>query len=347
MSVEQGPYFDLVVERVVEETSDAKSVVLRVPTELQDTFRYQAGQFLTFGIKMEEHNLVRCYSLASSPDTDPEHKVTIKRVDEGRVSNYFNDHVTAGQTLRVMKPLGNFCLQSHEAPIFLFAGGSGITPVISIIKSALATTSRKITLVYANRDRDSIIFKQELDELGSAHSGRLAIHHRLDDVDGFLDVGTARELIAEATGADFYVCGPGAYMDVIEEALAAQSVERGSIFIERFVSPELEALDHPEPRAEESGDLVVTVYLDGNETEVTVGEDETVLEACHRAGLDAPCACLEGYCGACMALVKGGQIEMRRNDGGLDASQEAEGWVLTCQGLVRAGGSRVEFPDAN
>ena len=217
MSVEQGPYFDLVVERVVEETSDAKSVVLRVPTELQDTFRYQAGQFLTFGIKMEDHNLVRCYSLASSPDTDPEHKVTIKRVDEGRVSNYFNDHVTAGQTLRVMKPLGNFCLQSHEAPIFLFAGGSGITPVISIIKSALATTSRSITLVYANRDRDSIIFKQELDELGSAHAGRLAIHHRLDDVDGFLDVGTARELIAEAAGADFYVCGPGAYMDVIEE----------------------------------------------------------------------------------------------------------------------------------
>ena len=344
---EQGPYFDLVVERIVEETPDSKSVVLRVPDELKETFRYRAGQFLTFGVTVDEHPLVRCYSLASSPDTDVEHKVTIKRVDEGRASNYFNDHVLAGQPLRVMKPAGIFCLQAHEAPLVLFAGGSGITPVISIIKSALATTSRKVTLVYANRDEASVIFKRELDALSSAHPEQLDIQYRLDSVDGFLDAGTAGALIAEASGADFYVCGPGAYMDVIEEALAANGVASESIFIERFVSPELEALDHPEPRAETSGDPVVTIYLDGNETEVTVGEGETVLEACHRAGLDAPCACLEGYCGACMALVKGGQVEMKRNDGGLDASQEAEGWVLTCQGLVRAGGGRVEYPDAN
>ena len=183
---EQGPYFDLVVERIVEETPDSKSVVLRVPDELKETFRYRAGQFLTFGVTVDEHPLVRCYSLASSPDTDVEHKVTIKRVDEGRASNYFNDHVLAGQTLRVMKPAGIFCLQAHEAPLVLFAGGSGITPVISIIKSALATTSRKVTLVYANRDEASVIFKRELDALSSAHPEQLDIQYRLDSVDGFL-----------------------------------------------------------------------------------------------------------------------------------------------------------------
>ena len=348
MTNEQGPYFDLLVERIVEETPDAKSVVLQVPSELEETFRYRAGQFLTFGVTVDEHPLVRCYSLASSPDTDAEHKVTIKRVEDGRASNFFNDHVSSGQTLRVMKPAGNFCLQTHDVPLLLFAGGSGITPMISIIKSALVTTSRTIKLVYANRDEPSVIFRRELDQLASAHPEQLELHYRLDTVDGFLDVETARQFIGESSGADFYVCGPGAYMDVVEEALAASGVGSESIFIERFVSPELEALDHPEPRANEDGSLVVSVYLDGDVTEVSVAEGETVLEACHRAGLDAPCACLEGYCGACMALVKGGgEIEMKRNDGGIDASQEAEGWTLTCQAVVRSGGSRVEFPDAN
>ena len=345
-----GPYFDLVVERVVEETPDAKSIVLQIPDGLKDTFAYGAGQFLTFGIVVEEHQLVRCYSLASSPDTDSEYKVTVKRVEEGRASNYFNDHVPVGHSLKVMKPAGNFCLQPRSTPLFLFAGGSGITPVISLIKSALVTTQRKVSLVYANRDEKSIIFKQELDALVAAHPDRFDLHYRLDDADGFLDLDTARKQILGAAEADFYVCGPGAYMDVIEEALAAEGISADAIFIERFLSPELEALDHPEPRAEgvgEEGAFTVSVYLDGNVTEVSVADGETVLEACHRVGLDAPCACLEGYCGACMAMVKGGTVEMKLNDGGIDARQEGEGWVLTCQGLVRSAGVRIEYPDAN
>ncbi|MAI78195.1 MAG: 3-ketosteroid-9-alpha-hydroxylase [Deltaproteobacteria bacterium] len=347
MTTEQsGPYYELEVVRIIEETADARSLVFGVPDGLKETFKYRAGQFLTFGVTVEEHPLVRCYSLASSPDVDAEKKVTVKRVAEGRASNWFNDHVTVGDVLKVMKPAGNFCLQDRSTQLVLFAGGSGITPVISLVKSALATTQRSIQLVYANRDEGSIIFRKELDELASAHADRLEVVHRLDEVDGFLDVTAAGALISNALSADFYVCGPGAYMDVVEAALATAGVPSDRIFIERFLSPELEALDHPAEREEGEASSKVVIYLDGQETELVVGEGETILEACHRAGLDAPCACLEGYCGACMALVKGGTVEMRENDGGLDDSQVAEGWVLTCQGLLRSEGVRVEYPDA-
>ena len=157
MSSGNSPYHDLRVARVVEETHDARSIILAIPDDLKATFAYRAGQFLTFGVPLEGHQWVRCYSLASCPDTEDEHKVTVKRVQDGRISNWFNDRVAAGDVLHVMKPAGHFCLQDRPAPAVFFSGGSGITPVISLIKSALATTDRNLHLVYANRDENSII----------------------------------------------------------------------------------------------------------------------------------------------------------------------------------------------
>jgi 3-ketosteroid 9alpha-monooxygenase subunit B len=342
---EEGPYHELEVVRIVEETKDARSVVLGIPEPLRATFAYRAGQFLTFRVEVAGHHLVRCYSLASSPETEREHKVTVKRVEDGRVSNWFHDALRVGDRLQVMRPAGHFCLTDRSAPIVMFAGGSGITPVISLVKSALATTDRPITLVYANRDADAVIFRDELEALAAGSPGRLEIRHRYDDRDGFLTVEVARGVAAANADADFYVCGPGPYMDVVERALALEAVPADRIHIERFVSPELQALDASPPHAPGMEGARVTVYLDGKETEVIVGEGETVLEAAHRTGLDAPCACLEGYCGACMAKVEDGEIAMRLNDGGLDAEQEREGWVLTCQGEVRSKTARVAYPD--
>ena len=290
---------------------------------------------------------MRCYSLASCPDSEREHKVTVKRVDEGRVSNWFNDHVSVGQRLQVMKPAGNFCLQPRSTPLIFFAGGSGITPVISLIKSAVSTSRRPIKLVYANRDEESIIFREELDALVASHEEQIELIHRLDVEHGFLDESAARDWITNPEESDFYICGPEAYMNVVERALEGRGVAAERIFVERFVSPELEALDHPAERAEGDQTSTISVYLDGKVSQLPVGEGETILEACHRAGLDAPCACVEGYCGACMALVKSGTVEMRQNDGGIDANQEREGWVLTCQGLVRSADVRIDYPDAN
>jgi 3-ketosteroid 9alpha-monooxygenase subunit B len=346
----EGPYYSLAVAEVIRETHDACSLLLEVPAALADRFAYRAGQFLTFRLTVDGKRLVRCYSLASSPVTDPVHKVTVKRVAQGRVSNQINDAVVAGSVLEVMKPAGVFCLQERvdaQRPVLFFSGGSGITPVVSIIKTALATTRRPLRLLYANRDARSILFRDELDVLAAAHPGRLEIAHSLDDREGFVDVRRARAFVAGATGADFYVCGPGPFMDVAERALSELGVSGERIFIERFESPGDD--DLPEAgeatTADVAGGVPVTVILDGRTTEIRCAPGESILHAARRAGLEPPFACEEAYCGCCMAKVKEGRVEMKMNDGGIDVGQIAQGWVLTCQGVPQAGGCTVEYPD--
>jgi 3-ketosteroid 9alpha-monooxygenase subunit B len=344
----KGPYFHLRVAKVIDETADAKSIVLDVPSELRERFTYSAGQFLTFRAEVNGHRLVRCYSLASSPVADDVHKVAVKRIDDGRMSNWMNDNVVAGSELEVMPPAGHFCLRASEAPIVLFGGGSGITPIISIIKTALETTSRRIKLVYANRDDQSIIFKDELAELRSANLDQFEIVHRLDDLHGFVDEARVVQEVGPMTNADFYICGPGPFMDVVESGLGSLGVDGGQIFIERFESPSDDATAVPSPTngeaAAEGDGQHVTIKLDGTETKIVVGEGETILAAARREGLEPPFACEEAYCGCCMAKVTSGEVEMKMNDGGIDQRQIDEGWVLTCQGLVK-GAATVEYPD--
>jgi 3-ketosteroid 9alpha-monooxygenase subunit B len=342
---ESWSYHSLRVLRVIDETPDARSLVLEVPEGLSATFDYCAGQFLTFRVRVAGERLVRCYSLASSPDTDCEHKVTVKRVAGGRVSNWLNDSVGVGDSLEVLKPAGVFCLRERETPLLLFAGGSGITPVISIVKSALARTRRSLRLVYANRDATSVIFRDELERLAAAHADRFELVHRFDDVQGFVDAGLVREQAAGRLDADVYVCGPGPFMDVVEEALGALGVAPERIFIERFVSPQSATPSASAAPSLARAAALATVVLDGRTSEVPCAEGETVLVASRRAGLEPPFACEEGYCGCCMARVTEGRVEMNLNDGGVDAGQIAAGWVLTCQGVPVTARVRVEYPD--
>jgi 3-ketosteroid 9alpha-monooxygenase subunit B len=342
--VGNGPYYNLRVAEVIDETSDSRSVVLDVPAELSDRFAYQSGQFLSFRVEVDGHRLVRCYSLASAPGLDPAHKVTIKRVVDGRASNWMNDHLQAGDELEVMPPNGVFVLRAdRETPVVLFSGGSGITPCISILKTALATTQRSIKLVYANRDDQSIIFKQELASLLSEHADRLDVVHRLDDVHGFVDAALVVQEIGQRKDADFYICGPGPFMDVVEEGLANLDIPKDQIHIERFESPDTPGANVSAPI---DGDRI-TIVLDGKETEISLGEGETVLAAARREGLEPPFACEEAYCGCCMAKVASGSVEMKMNDGGIDQRQIDEGWVLTCQAVSKAGSGpiRIEYPD--
>ena len=338
-----GPYFNLRVADVIEETHDSKSIVLDVPGELADRFAYVSGQFLSFRVEVGGQRLVRCYSLASAPGLDAAHKVTVKRVVDGRASNWMNDAVSVGDTLEVMPPNGVFVLEDRETPIVLFSGGSGITPCISILKTALAKTSRSIKLVYANRDDQSVIFKDELSQLLSENADRLEITHRLDDVHGFVDAALVVQEIGPRTDADFYICGPGPFMDVVEAGLGSLNIPADQIHIERFESPDTPGAESSAP-VETSGDLVVTVALDGKETDIALGDGETILAAARREGLEPPFACEEAYCGCCMAKVTAGEVEMLMNDGGIDQRQIDEGWVLTCQAVCK-GKARVEYPD--
>jgi 3-ketosteroid 9alpha-monooxygenase subunit B len=344
---------ELTVARTIAETHDAISIVLEIPEPLRKTFAYRAGQFLSFKVPHQGKVLVRSYSLASSPETEHEHKVTVKRVAEGRVSNWMNDAVREGTALQVVPPAGLFVWKpERENDLFFFAGGSGITPCISILKTALATSERRARLVYANRDARSIIFEKELEALAAAHPGRLEILHSLDDRDGFLTAERVAGYAAEALERDFFLCGPAEFMDVVEGALHDLGVPRERISIERFISPP----DHDEEQtlpaesvgtAAAEGDAAatsVTVVLDGKTHEVPYEPGERVLAAVQRAGLEPPFSCEEGYCSCCMAKLTAGQVEMVTNDC-LTPDLIEEGWVLTCQSRCKGPGVKVEYPD--
>ena len=347
-----GPYQPLRVLRVVDETADARSFVLEVPQELAKAFAYRAGQFLTFRVSVGGERLVRCYSLASSPDVESEHKVTVKRIVDGRVSNWMNDSLSVGDTIETMRPAGLFCLQERTTPLMLFGAGSGVTPVISILKSALATTKRHVKLVYANRDRNSIIFHDELAELVRQAPERLEVIHRLDDESGFIDRNGVREYIGDCRDADFYVCGPGPFMDAVEGALEELEIDLSQVFIERFVSlhdsdSATQGAGAGESTVRQDGDAataVVRITLDGQTREVPYAAGQTLLEAARAAGLEPPFACEEGYCSCCMARIAKGSVRMIVNDA-LEESQLAAGWVLTCQSIPTADEIEVEYPD--
>jgi 3-ketosteroid 9alpha-monooxygenase subunit B len=341
---------ELRVSRIVEETHDACSIVFEIPEGLQQRFAYKPGQFLSFKVPYEGDILVRSYSLASSPHTDAEHKVTVKRVEAGRISNWLNDHLNVGDTLMVVPPAGLFVLGEADRGMLLFAGGSGITPVISIIKSALATTERQVDLVYANRDERSIIFEEELDALERRYEGRLRITHLIDTVDGFLTPQRVRDHVADDLARDFYMCGPGPFMDIVEQTLHELGVQsRGQIHIERFVSPHApgEIVDPVEVATDAIADGVpeaITIVLDGRTHELAYREGESVLAAVKRAGLDPPFSCQEGYCSCCMAKLVEGDVKMKVNDC-LTPDLLAEGWVLTCQSRCQSRKIRIEYPD--
>lgn len=329
-------YHPLRVVDVVDETADTRSFVLDVPAALDETFAYAAGQFCTFRTTIDGEPVVRSYSMSSSPDTDDRFVTTVKRVPGGRMSNWMNDALAPGDTIEVMRPTGLFVLRDTDVPIVAFAGGSGITPVISIVKSALATTDRSIRLVYANRDADSVIFAGELDRLRASSNGRLDVHHHLDSDRGFLDAASCAALAGGRADADFYVCGPSQYMDVVQAGLSTLGVDDGRVFVERFVTPDVAAPDAP------VGTESVVLKLNGKRTTVEYRAGDTILETARRGGLNPPFSCEQGNCATCMAHLDVGAVRMRANNA-LTPEEVDDGWVLTCQSLPTSAEIVVDY----
>jgi ferredoxin-NADP reductase len=320
-------YYALPVIDVIDEVADTRSFVLEIPAALEDTFSYAAGQFCTFRATIDGETVARCYSMSSSPDTGERFAVTVKRVPGGKMSNWMNDVLAPGSTIEATPPAGLFQLRAAEVPIVAFAGGSGITPVISIIKSALATTAREIALVYANRSAESVIFRDELERLRLASDGRLSVHHHLDSAHGFLDAAACAALVESQTHADFYVCGPGPYMDVVEAGLARREIARSQIFIERFEMP----ADVPAV-TEISRTESILIRLDRRKHAIAYKPGDTILDAARRAGLSPRFACRAGNCATCIAHLDEGRATMRVNNA-LSADEVEAGWVLTCQAI--------------
>lgn len=342
----RSAFHELRIARIVQETPDARSFVLDVPPALRELFGYEAGQFLTFQFDLGDTTLNRCYSLSSAPGCDDALQFTVKRVVAGRISNWFHDEIREGHAVRVLPPAGGFTLRpGSRRPLAVFSGGSGITPVLSILKTALATTERAIHLVYANRDAASILFRDTLNTLAARHGDRLGVVHHLDAERGFLDAARVRREIAPwKDEAEFYLCGPGPFMDLVERVLHDERVPRERIFIERF---EFAAPAEPDASAGESAGAAgtpatITVHLDGVAHEIPCGAGETLLQAARKAGLNPPSACEDGYCGCCMATLLCGEVAMEQCHA-LDEDDRAQGLILPCQARPVSGAIVVRW----
>jgi len=319
-------FHPLRVSEIVQETPDTCSLVLEIPDDLTDAFSYRAGQFVTFRIRAGDEQHLRSYSMSSSPDVDNDFRVTIKRVPGGSVSNWLIDNVQTGDVLDTTCPAGVFCLGSDERDLVTFAGGSGITPIYAIVKSALASTSRRVRVLYANRDQDSVIFAAGLEELAQRYGDRLDVTHHLDAAAGFLDTDAVASYAAD--DADYFICGPAPFMTLVEDTLLAKGVEASQIHIERFTPRE----ETPVEASDADTATTVTIELDGKVETTRHRPGTTLLQTARQAGLQAPSSCENGDCATCMAKLKEGVAKMRSNNALTDDEVE-EGWVLTCQAV--------------
>lgn len=317
------------VTRVIHETPDARTFVLAPHGE---PFRYRAGQFCTFRVRVGDEELLRSYSMSSAPETDAELMTTVKRVVDGRVSNWLIDNIAPGDDVELTRPAGVFCLREADTPVLGFSGGSGITPVLSLAKSALATTDRDVRLLCADRDRESAIFDRALAELAEKYRGRLTVVRHLDAERGFVDAATVRDFVGADTASDAYLCGPTPFMDLVEAAWPGP----GQVFTERFGGTAVPG----EPAVETEG--TVTIVVGRKKVTVPRHDNETLLETARRAGLTPPFSCEGGSCATCMARITEGSATMRVNDA-LTEDEVAEGYVLTCQGVPDSGSVTVRY----
>ncbi|MFI0404533.1 2Fe-2S iron-sulfur cluster-binding protein [Actinomadura sp. 3N508] len=315
---------------VVHETADAHSLVLEPAEGDRDRFSYRPGQFLTVRVPAEDGWAARCYSLCSSPLTDDRLKVTVKRVDGGLGSNWICDNVTAGDVLEVLRPAGTFTPSSLDDDLLLVAGGSGITPIMSILKSCLAGGTGKIALLYANRSERSVIFADELRALTEEHPDRLTVVHLLESVQGLPTPAVIRSLVGPYTGRQAFICGPEIFMDLVTGTFTGLGMR---VHVERFFSLENDPFEEPEAPGEpapgtETGEI--EVEMDGETRTVPWPRSERLLDALLRAGVDAPFSCREGNCSACACVALEGEVTLDAN-AVLDEQDLADGLILACQ----------------
>ncbi|GKT31000.1 3-ketosteroid-9-alpha-monooxygenase, ferredoxin reductase component, partial [Aduncisulcus paluster] len=279
------------IAEVIDETADSRSLVFEIPEDAADKFAYAPGQYLTLRIPSDRTGSVaRCYSLSSSPHIDDRLTVTIKRTANGYGSNWICDNAHAGMHMHVLAPSGVFVPRELDRDFLLLAGGSGITPMMAICKSALSQGSGKVVLIYANRDEQSVIFGAALRELAAKYPDRLTVIHWLESVQGLPSLQSLATLAAPFAGHEAFICGPGPFMDAAQAALTGNGMADDRVHVSW-------------PRS--------TVLLD-------------VLLA---KGLDAPFSCREGHCMTCACILKNGKVRMLVNDA-LSQNDIDDGYIL-------------------
>lgn len=354
--------FVLDVVDVVDETADARSISFAVPQGAAEQFRYKPGQFLTLAVPSDQTGLAaRCYSLSSSPHDEGPLTVTVKRTAEGYASNWICDHLAVGDTLRVLPPSGIFTPASLDRDLLLFAGGSGVTPIMSIVRTALAEGTAKIVVLYANRDENSVIFADELSRLSVEHPERLQVIHWLESVQGLPTADQMRAFAGRYLDADAFCCGPAPFMKMVISVLKELEFPRDRRHQEKFISlggnpfgdvAELQRAEEEIAEAESdddgaaadvfaedpleaepsiAGPVKLEVELDGaTHTFDDWDPKQKMLDFLESKGVKAPYSCREGECSACAIRLLQGDVRMAFNDV-LDDDDLEDGIRLGCQ----------------
>ncbi|HTD04959.1 1,2-phenylacetyl-CoA epoxidase subunit PaaE [Undibacterium sp.] len=358
------PHFHtLSIREARQETRDAISLSFKVPAELQDSYRYIQGQFLTLRAQLDGQEVRRAYSICSSVDEYRRLgilRVAIKRVGDGLFSQ-FAQKLNAGDLLEVMPPDGRFFteLNPQQARHYVaFAAGSGITPVLSIIKTTLASEPlSRFTLIFGNRNVDSILFCEELEDLKDQYLDRFILHHILSRAPNEIELHhgriDAKKMAAllqlmPAAGIDHaFICGPNDMIDCVESSLLAAGVPRRQIHTERFGTPVAKSAPtagETTPAAD-AGTVALTVILDGKRHGLRLPrQGASVLDVALQAGLDLPYACKGGVCCTCRAKLMDGKVVMEKNYT-LEEWEVAQGFVLTCQSHPRSDNITVSFDE--
>lgn len=341
-------FHPLRVREVVPDTAEAVVVAFDVPEELREVFSFTQGQYLTLRKEIDGQDLRRSYSICAGVD-DGELRVGVRKVKGGVFSNWINAQLSRGDTINVMAPQGRFfvpmepALRRHHLGI---AGGSGVTPILSTMKTVLAREPlSRFTLIYGNRALRSTMFKEEIEDLKNRYLTRLVLHHVFSDehTDAPLNMGVMnrdkigaflQSVVPAATIDHAFVCGPFQMNDEAEAALLAAGVPEDRIHIERFgLAPQAQqvgAVIH-EAKPGDAETARITIIRDGLAREIAFTKDQpSILDAASAAGLEVPFSCTSGVCGTCRAKCISGEVRMERNFA-LDKNEVANGFVLTCQ----------------
>lgn len=364
----QIDFVSLPVQAIVQETVDTVTVKFAVPAADKERFEYQAGQYLTLRFVIDGQDVRRAYSMSSSP-LDDTLAVSVKRVRNGLVSNHIADHLREGSLVEVMPPQGRFLAEAQpnkRRNIYLFGAGSGITPLMSIIRTLLEQEPKsKLFLLYGNRDENSIIFEDQLQELQGKYQGQLHVEHTLSQPlrektsglsrfftrgkvvwsgsQGRINDSKVQEFLAtypqDAEEAQYYICGPGNMIDSVEQSLLSSGIGKAYIHTERFVS----AHDTKKKTATAAVDTAtITALLNGKEVVVQLKAGQTILDGLLEAKADPPYSCLAGACSTCAAKVLQGGVKMDVCYA-LDEDEVAEGMILTCQSRPSSPEVKIDF----